>query len=206
MHHRSVTISFAVAALLAFAGNAKASPFTYNVDFTIGNSTVTGQIVTSCDNDCSLGTINQSDTSGQGNLVSWYFTDGTDTFSSAGSLVVGTKSYPNNFFAGSGLFLEATPTGIVDEPVVGGQNSFSAIFRTANQSQYVEFYNTAAGADEAYIQFADGTSASAPVSVPYTFATMAPAAATPEPGSLLLLGTGVLGTAGSLVRRKLQGC
>src|SRR5579875_486926 len=109
MHRKSVVISFAVAGLLALAGGAHASSFTYNVDFTVGNTNVTGQIVTSCDNDCLLGTANQSDTSGEGNLVSWYFTDGTDTFSSAGSLTLGSKTYPNNFFAGSGLFLEATP-------------------------------------------------------------------------------------------------
>lgn len=204
MRQGAVVSTLAARVLLACAFSARASSFTYNVDFTVGSTNVTGQIVTSCDNNCMLGTVNQSDTSGQGNLVSWYFTDGTDTFSSSGSLTLGSTTYPNNFFAGSGLFLEATPTGIVDEPVTGGQNSWGDIFRTANESQYIEFYNTAAGSDTAYIKFADGTSTSAPVSVPYTFATTAPVAATPEPSSVFLLGTGLVSSAGLLLCRRVR--
>jgi len=189
---KRVALLVALSALVAAgARTADATTYGYNVDFTVGTTTITGSIVTSCDNNCLLGTVNTFDGTNAGNVVSWSFSDGTTTLSSGGT---------NKFFAGSGLFLEATPTGIVDQNVTGGQNTFSAVFQTSNMSEYVEFYNTAspAGKDTIYVHFPDG-SENTTFTGPETIAT-----AVPEPSTWAMMILGFCGLGFMAYRRKNQ--
>jgi hypothetical protein len=62
-------------------------------------------------------------------------------------------------------------------------------------------YFVGLGSDFLILEFNDaGTTSATTGSITYTY-TAAPPAATPEPSSLMLLGTGVLGVAGSLRKR-----
>jgi hypothetical protein len=179
----------AVASTLCSLGSANATTYTYNVDFTVGAVTITGTIQTSCDNNCFLGNYNPGH-SENANVVSWSFTDGTSTLSSGGT---------NLMFVGSGVFLEATPTSIVDENVTGGQNQWSEDFQTSNMSAYLEFYNKASPAGDNTIYWHDGSiSANTTFTGPETIATIA---TTPIPGTLPLLG-GALAFLGFLFLRK----
>lgn len=115
LHKRWLAITLTAAGLLAFAGSAKASSFTYTVDFSMGSDVVTGSIVTTCDN-CALSAAN---------ISSYLFTD-TDgnTVSSTGSIHTPLDFTADPLFATSTAITDTAPVSGTDESEFFGTSAF----------------------------------------------------------------------------------
>jgi hypothetical protein len=152
---------------------ANATTYTYNVDFSVGGTTVTGTIATDCDSSCYLAASD---------IGLWSLTmDGTTYSSSTGGTLVALTAYP----------LEATTTNLIFDGTKDGYDRFmdGSVWELQFSGGEIDWFlnNTFQGEDDL-----DGDS--------LTVGTMA-TSATPLPAALPLFGT-VLGIGGLLGWRR----
>ena len=186
-------VALLLASILALPGFAAAAPITYNVQNTFSSFSVTGTITT----DGTLGTLASSDITSYSLTVS----NGTrtDTLTALNS---------SESVAGSGL--TATPSGLFYNYVSGESRStydylgfFGNDFTdlcyqssgcfTFNGSAYESVFFPFGGGNPIQIQSGD-----------VEIASTGSSAVTPEPESLVLIGTGLLGVGGAARRRFIQ--
>ena len=195
----AVTASLCIFAVFALAASAQAGTIDYQVNVTVGAGSATGLIQT----DGTLGSLSNS------NILDWNLvvTDGTDTNvmkgplsgnnsvegSGGGPLAVTATAQSLSFdFSGSGQFYFVTTSGY-SRTLVFCLSDVFAHCETTGPS--LNIY----GADQNggfYDQYVNQTSSN------FVFATTE---ATPEPGTMLMLGTGFLGLAGFAKRGFLAG-
>lgn len=163
---------FGLMALIVLLGlsPANATTYSYNVDFSVGGTTVTGTIATDCDSSCYLAATD---------IGAWSLTmDGTTYSSSTGGALTALTAYP----------LEATTTNLIFDGTKDGYDRFTngsgaSLWELQFSGGEIDWFlnDTYQGADDL-----DGDS--------LTVGTMA-TSATPLPAALPLFGT-VLGVGG----------
>jgi len=183
-------LSFALFVTVLGAVVCNASPITYNVDRTVGSGTVTGFIQT----DGTLGVLNP------GNILNWSL-----------ALVVGVDSYNlygpssgnNSSVYGSGVDTTATPTLLLFN-FSGTDNGYFLFQYGVGIHNGYHYYCDATfsgiclqGETDAPAYFGAGQT-----TTPSGNVVIGTASAVPEPGTMLLMGSGLIGAIGA-VRRKL---
>ena len=128
--------------------------------------------------------------SGSGTLVATPGSGGSYTLNSISGPGVTGLVAPNGFFGNDNLIFPSTPT-LVDT------HGFAFTDTQGNTSFTVDVFSTGVGTYAAHFLDSDNVSATLPV----TFSLSDTTTVTPEPSSLMLMGTGVIGLAGFARRR-----
>jgi len=183
-----------VVAVISLTGStANASTYDYNVDFDVGPLTITGTIVTACDN-CPLDPVH-------GALVSWSFTssDGVSMTSSDPSVVIfASPVYPLTVMPNSVIFDAAGPPGSIQFTDTSAILLFQAAYVDAPSEIY---YDELPGNANSYtiIYVINDFTGSPPSAVQIATATPLPAAL-----PLFAAGLGAMGLLGWRRKRKAQ--
>ena len=180
-------LSFAVVVMLLGAVVCSASPITYNVNRVIGAGSVTGFIET----DGSTGVLTAT------NIVDWSLTlnDGTNTFS-----LFGPSSGNNSVVYSQGADVSASATQLLFN--FSGTDNGLFLFQ-AGLFSGMHYYCAATQLGACY---AGETVVPTSVFTLYQNASRSGdvviGSAVPEPGTLLLVGSGLLGAVGTLRRKR----
>jgi hypothetical protein len=179
---------FALIAVAILAGAPSANASTYDVNFTIGTTTVTGDIVTTCDS-CDVSNAN---------ITSWMFSwqDSSNSSFKGSASGITNGGFGTVLLAGSGFIQFGSNPG-----------SFETFSDAPSQVSFGEAHpETCANpvTDCIVIQDADFSREFAHVTQPFTIATEEVVTTTPLPAALPLFATGLggLGLLGWRRRRK----